>query len=215
MDLVVYCFDADVQETLRREHDIESRLLPSTSTSDPDSNQIVYGTQAFKMICFEKLRVIADALNTADVVMWLDGDVIVRADFTTVLGNIAQFMEGSDVPIVMQCDCPDQCRGRECWMCAGVMILRRTPTIVKMLTEVPLEIMTSDEYEHDQDYVNWFCGTQGVRRGMLPRDRFPNGVFVNAGAIPSNAVLVHYNHMVGDEKMRRMKENGHWIASDA
>lgn len=213
MDLDVYCFDADVQNTLRDTYNIEPRLIPSGLDPGSDS-QIVYGTQAFKTICFDKLRVIADALKTADVVMWLDGDVVVRDNFTSVLQNIARLMEEHDTHIAMQCDCSyDQCEGpHSCWMCAGVMILRRTPTVLGMLTEVPPEIMTSDAYAHDQDYVNWFCGTHRVRRAMLPRDLFPNGVFVNARAIPSNAVLVHYNHMVGTEKLHRMKENGHWIA---
>jgi hypothetical protein len=62
------------------------------------------------------------------------------------------------------------------------------------------------EAPEDQRWVN--TKLAGVTYQTLPRDLYPNGVFVeNQPAF----LLLHYNHYVGASKILKMKKYGHWI----
>ena len=47
--------------------------------------------------------------------------------------------------------------------------------------------------------------------GILPRDLFPNGFYYyNKDKIASDCYLIHFNYLVGDEKRKRMIEDGYY-----
>lgn len=61
----------------------------------------------------------------------------------------------------------------------------------------------------DQRWVNTTLQGTSIPYNTLPRDLYPNGVFVDAQ--PANFLVLHYNWMVGNAKILKMKKNGHWI----
>jgi hypothetical protein len=207
--LVVYCLDRDAEAELSK-FGIPSRPLLSDSSCDA---QLIYGTPEFKEICFRKLDVIKKALQRCDACTWLDGDVVTRRDPRNLIETILSQMKQQNIDIVMQNDSSSldmDTSSRPTWLCAGLMILRNTERTLKLLT-YPAEL--KKEWGHDQDYINECIRTQryDIVTASASRESFPNGVFVNANAIPTNAVFVHYNWMVGEQKEHAMMKHGDWI----
>ena len=58
----------------------------------------------------------------------------------------------------------------------------------------------------DQRWVN--TKLQDIPYATLPRDLYPNGVFVEQD-LPY--LILHYNHLVGNAKLIKMKRGGNWI----
>lgn len=210
--LRVYCLDAGAQDALAALRVPSVPLLSDPATPD----QAIYGTPEFREICMRKLAAISDALHTNVVVAWVDGDVVPMRDPCAALAQIAERMHADDVDLAAQCDEPTTaaaCRGPgACWMCSGIMVLRRTPNVVTMVREPPPTSSFPARWDSDQDYVNWFAGLSRMRCTILPRELFPNGVF--AGHIPAGAVLMHFNYMKGTDKEKEMQRAGLWVIDD-
>ena len=206
--LRVYCLDAGAHDAL------EALCVPSVPLlADPAApDQAVYGTPAFREICMRKLAAMSDALHTNAVVAWVDGDVVPVRDPCALLSQIAERMDADNVDVAAQCDEPTTaaCRGPgACWMCSGIMVLRRTPNVVTMVREPPPVSSFPPSWDSDQDYVNWFAGLSRMRCTILPRELFPNGVF--ADRIPAGAVLMHFNYIKGEDKEHAMRRAGLWV----
>lgn len=206
--LRVYCLDAGAHDAL------DACRVPSVPllTEPGDPTQAIYGTRVFKEVSMRKLAAISDALSTNAIVAWVDGDVVPVRDPCAMLSVIAERMHADDVDVAAQCDepDPDTCRGPgACWMCSGVMVLRRTANVVTMVREPPPTSSFPESWAGDQDYINWFCRLARLRCTILPRSLFPNGVF--ASAIPPEAVLMHFNYMKGEDKEKNMRQAGFWV----
>jgi Nucleotide-diphospho-sugar transferase len=209
--LRVYCLDEGAHSALEALR-VPSVLLSHAATA-PD--QLIYGTPEFKEASMRKLDALADALRTNSVVVWVDGDVVPLRDPCAALAQIAERMQADNVDLAMQCDepWPGGCMGAgQCWMCSGIMVLRRTPNVVTMVAEPPPVTSFPPPWHGDQDYINWFARMSEMRVAVLPRPLFPNGVFVDA--VPPEAILLHYNYLKGADKERRMREAGHWVVDD-
>lgn len=192
--------------------------------SPPDDDLLMYGTPAFNRVCFRKLDAIAAAFEEApdeDAVMWLDGDIGVPRDPGPEIKRALQIMQQLDLHIAMQSDEPttqitDHAveGGAARWKCAGLVIWRRTDATMQILRDHASFHATGKD---DQDYTNWAVATHRVPCMVLSRALFPNGIFVNEGAVPADAVMVHYNYMMGDAKVGAMRAAGHWLldSSDA
>lgn len=206
--LRVYCLDEGAYSALQ-ELGVPAVLLCHAAAAP---EQLVYGTPEFKEASMRKLAAMADALRTNAVVVWVDGDVVPLRDPCSALTQIAERMRADNVDLAMQCDEPARagCSGPgRCWMCSGIMVLRRTPNVVTMVSEPPPVSSFPPTWDSDQDYINWFAALSEMRVTVLPRPLFPNGVFLDD--VPPEAVLLHYKYIKGADKERRMREAGHWV----
>ncbi len=206
--LRVYCLDAGAHDAL------EELRVPSVPllAAPADPAQCIYGTAEFREVSMRKLTAISDALLTNTVVVWVDGDVVPVRDPCAIIADIAERMHADDVEIAAQCDEPEPraCRGPgACWMCSGIMVIRRTPNVVTMVREPPPALSFPQGWDSDQDYINWFARLARMRCAILPRSLFPNGVYKDA--IPAEAVMMHYNYMKGNEKEQAMRHAGFWV----
>ena len=209
--LRVYCLDAGARDVLAALRVPSVPLL--SDVSEPE--QVIYGTREFREVSMRKLAAISDALLTHEVVVWVDGDVVPMRDPCAVVTAIAERMQADNVDMAAQCDEPSTkaCRGPgACWMCSGIMVLRRTPNVVTMVREPPPALSFPQGWDSDQDYINWFVRLARMRCTILPRSLFPNGVYKDA--LPPETVLMHYNYMKGAEKEQSMREAGFWVVED-
>ncbi len=65
----------------------------------------------------------------------------------------------------------------------------------------------------EQPVINYLCQTMNVSYVILGSDTFPNGNVWYENTTPGNQrfpYIVHYNFIVGFEKIKKMKEYGHW-----
>ena len=64
----------------------------------------------------------------------------------------------------------------------------------------------------DQDYINDRMHELKIPYKTLSRTTFPNGVFLNQNRyLEKDPVLVHFNHIVGMDKKRFMKNKECWL----
>ncbi len=55
--------------------------------------------------------------------------------------------------------------------------------------------------------------TVKIKYDLLPRDEYPNGAYwyANSDSIKNVAKLVHFNYVVGDVKIKKMKKYNMWF----
>lgn len=208
----IYCLDHASLEHLASKN-IPCQQLHHVIDLDEDRAQKIYGTETFKRTCVTKLDVIAKAFEHSDAVLWVDGDVVLRRDPTALLQEAMARLYDGNLDLLIQCDenHTGPCAGPErCWKCSGIMLLRKTRGMLAMAGEYASPDVWPEQWHGDQDYVNWFVGLSGAKCEIFPRSLVPNGVFV--GAPPPETVMLHYNYLVGDEKMARMIANEDFLA---
>ncbi len=68
------------------------------------------------------------------------------------------------------------------------------------------------EMPEDQRWVNRRLRETNTPYNTLPREFYPNGTYSDTWreTAPEFALL-HYNWLVGNTKITKMKKNGHWL----
>ena len=123
-----------------------------------------------------------------------------------------------DVDLFTQCDenknhieCSIQTRCPN--LCAGICIFRNNPTTLDLVDYRKRDIKNNTT---DQDYILDLCNANNIRRITISRKIFLNGEYpgVNTDAVlnlTSTAELVHYNYIIGKDKIKFMKKNNMWF----
>lgn len=208
--LLIIAMDKQAQESLA------ARMIPSVLYElDCCTEYQNYLAPAFKNICYFKFDVLkmlmmeCKTLGSVDHIVYIDGDIWIERDFSEQLTPYK--IAGND--ITFQCDeghtrdCAKPCR----FTCNGLMMLSLTgnfESVIKLLDFRKNPRWQS--YKHDQDYTYYVLPHSGVKYNTLDRTIFPNGYHARVNSIPPNYYLIHYNWLIGDEKIEHMKKNGHW-----
>ena len=67
----------------------------------------------------------------------------------------------------------------------------------------------------DQDYINNRIDALKIPYKTLPRDKFPNGIFLSENRYKQNdPILLHFNYVTGNDKKRFMKNKDCWLLKD-
>jgi hypothetical protein len=67
------------------------------------------------------------------------------------------------------------------------------------------------KYCEDQGYLNFRFRQNNWTFKTLPRDLFPNGSHCQFFSDMKEKYILHYNFMVGNEKIERMRKYGDWL----
>lgn len=177
-------------------------LLYTKAQRDSLGKQLVFGSKPFQEINLVKLDILSQLAKSSIIkrCIYMDGDIVVKGDF---LPDLSARLE--EVPLLFQCDesekgpCKMPCRN----CCTGIIAWKHghdggifTMNDKALWNSAP----------EDQRWVN--TKLQGVAYGTLPRDLYPNGIFVEQD-LPY--LVLHYNHLVGNAKLIKMKKGGNWI----
>lgn len=199
---------------------IPARLvqMPWQPVGTQTAAQHVWGTPQFKVTTFAKLPVLAcylaDMAAQGDErpVLYVDGDVV-------ALGNldhlVQPYLAEHAWDLVCQCDESHTglCMAPCCNLCSGVMLIRNTAQVRDMLCYHrhigAQSLQTFDN--NDQTYVNLLARQGLLRSATFPRDLCPNGVFVRDGCVPQQALLQHFNYLIGAEKVAAMQRCRMWF----
>lgn len=182
-----------------------------------------FGTRQFQTLNRKKLELLelfaADPRITTGV--YMDGDIAVYQDFLPELKKIWEATPPS-VAILLQCDeqarvdCSGNLEDSSCPTgCTGFLSWRRglTPQIFALRGGEAEAIWKS--CPEDQVFVNRRLRATGTPFRTLPRSLFPNGSYASLHTAGSDAkttsLLLHYNYLVGDAKLKKMKANRDWI----
>ena len=215
--LTVYCLDKQTIDTLQTYTNVTCIDTSDIITNTISSNFSSWGQSEYKTVCFYKLDAISHALkNFNTAIGYIDTDIIVLKDPTdTVIRYMNIF---TDVDLFTQCDenknhieCSIQTRCPN--LCAGICIFRNNPTTLDLVDYRKRDIKNNTT---DQDYILDLCNANNIRRITISRKIFLNGEYpgVNTDAVlnlTSTAELVHYNYIIGKDKIKFMKKNNMWF----
>lgn len=175
------------------------------------------GGKVFSDVMFAKLDALraflAQHAHDAGPVLYLDGDVVgLQPDAVSRLTHSFLAGRGTEWDIVFQCDegHTGPCAGQRCPnMCAGVMLLDNSE-VVRRALDYHAFLQPGEQYAlqtDDQSYLN-ILARQGVFRcATFDRSLCCNGVL--RACVPAAALLLHYNYLIGPQKLDSMAANGH------
>jgi hypothetical protein len=169
-------------------------------------------------ICFAKLDAIYYTLKTTRLsgvqsVGFIDTDIILLKDPTPFF--LDKMQKNKRIGVFAQCDekttiCsnPAAC---PCF-CAGIIVFRN------IRENYPLFIYTNEDvnrYTSDQDFLLHKFRTTTTSYMTIEKDVLLNGCWPGVKTeaplvLPKSAALIHFNWMVGHEKMVNMKRLGMW-----
>jgi hypothetical protein len=179
-------------------------ILYTKAQKDSLGKQLIFGTKPFQEINIVKLDILS--LFAKNIVIqtcvYMDGDIIVKGDF---LPDIRKRLDVT--PLLLQCDEVDrtECK-KPCKNCCTGFIAWKHGYDQGIFTLNDKALWAS--MPEDQVWVNTKLKQENVSYDTLPRDLYPNGVFVE---INSSYLVLHYNQMVGAAKILKMKKGGNWI----
>ncbi|NBO09342.1 MAG: hypothetical protein EBV30_08360 [Actinobacteria bacterium] len=188
-----------------------SSFLPETG---PDISP--FGTTHFQRLNRKKVELLTEFVTNPAIKhgIYMDGDIAVYNDFVP---DIVTRLNTGPEKLFLQCDegsvadcsgcpCPNGCTGFIAWSHSI------SPTIFRVNTET---MAIWKEKPEDQVFVNRMLKQENVVWGTLPRGLYANGQFVSRFRVDptkkENAMLLHYNYLVGMDKQRRMKSGGDWL----
>jgi hypothetical protein len=197
--LCVICVDEEASR-LCNEKNIDNIYFPLENKSKLFT---IFGSKDYKNITMAKIDVIKYVLShDVKTVLYLDSDIHVYQDFMPYLKSL----NGYD--IYMQSDNGKMNMEFNDNRCSGFMYINKNDNTLKIFD---YQNYDTKKYNGDQDHINLMIKKYNINCLQLPRNLFPNGVFINN--VPKEAYLLHYNWMKGHDKKKNMIKNGHYHQS--
>ncbi len=203
--LLVICADTSAYSFLKREG--VPVIMATKRLPDYGPGIVPFGTNQFRTLNALKLAILAEiAANTrVETCVYLDGDIVVYRPFLNDIGERLQTHT-----LLFQCDE----MGQECSatdaigcpeLCTGLIAFRHG--IDARVFQLDDRALWEKGLGQDQPFVNERVKALQVPVHVLPRDLYPNGMRLR---MRDGALLIHYNHMIGTQKINAMKRNGDW-----
>lgn len=203
--LLVICADTSAYSFLRREG--LPVIMAPKRLPDYGPSMATFGTGHFRTLNALKLGILDEIAkdNRVETCVYCDGDIVI---YRPILEDLSQRLQTE--PLLFQCDEPStECTATDAndcpMLCTGLIAFRHG---------IDARIFNLDDRDlwekgagQDQPYVNERVRNLSVPVTTLPRDLYPNGMLLSKRA---NALLLHYNHMIGSQKILAMKRTGDW-----
>lgn len=173
-----------------------------------------WNQKRYDKICYFKVLLIYRILQLGLNVMLIDGDIVFKKD---PMEDIQSWEDETSNEVWIQND--HQYDNDWEQLCTGYHFIRSTPLLIKLYDCVSAEgleryrICAMDH--NDQLYFNKYVKPHCSFR-VLPLVKYPNGkmFYENSTSILSTAVMIHFNWVIGHEKMARMKSYKMWILTE-
>ena len=177
----------------------------------------VFGELNYKKIVFAKLDAIAYTLNnTLNLgVKWvgfIDTDIVLFSDPTNVM--IRAINEDPDVSIFCSCDEDTLCcrNIRNCGnICSGMIVFKNQPVLYHFFQYTAIDV---DTFYGDQDFLLQKLQSSNVIIQTIDKTIFANGSYPGLKDrpvdLPEQMCSLHFNYMVGLDKVHYMKLQNMW-----
>ena len=144
----------------------------------------------------QKFYIIYENLLKHDHVLFTDGDIVFEnCNFIEYLINN---IKDNDLLIQEEYDGPD--------LCSGFMLIKSTEKTKKLFN--PENVSYRKTNWGDQIHINSI--KHNLKYKKLDLDLFPNGRYYMDKDGKMNPYIIHFNHLLKNDKMRKMKEYGKW-----
>lgn len=217
--LIVYCLDQESINALRGYQNVTCISATPFMKGQMNKALTTWNTIDYKRIVFSKLDAIKYTMDLPQYqgisVGYIDTDIILFKDPTPIMEKA--LTENLNTIVISQCDenrskcsnlihCPN--------ICSGVIVFRQSFITKSLLNYSEKDIIT---YLTDQHFLCSQFKKLNVSYMTIDKNIFMNGSFPgvrddgSALTIPSEAVLLHYNYMIGSQKEQNMKKNSMWL----
>jgi hypothetical protein len=219
--LIIYCLDSESENELKNYNVTCISAIPFMK-GNMSKGLTIWKSTEYKRIVFSKLDAIKYTLNLPQYknfsVGYIDTDIILFKDPTPIMEKVLS--DNSEAIVISQCDedkaqcsnamnCPN--------ICSGVIVFRQS-----FITKSLLNYSDQDVLLHltDQHFLCEQFKKLKIRYLTIDKNIFMNGVFPGVRIdgrvlkIPEEAVLLHYNYMIGSYKEDFMKKNSMWYIGD-
>ena len=175
----------------------------------------LFGTTPFKRMTRMKLKALQELSQRLEIekLVFLDSDIYVFQNFLPFFEeHLSQHF------LWFQCDearkgdftCSDISKCTNA--CTGVIAMNLTDESRPLLNRLYSISEKWKEALTDQDYVNTRMKDLEIAYKTFSREKVPNGVFLSENRYKEgNPLLLHFNHVVGMDKKRMMKNKDCWI----
>lgn len=215
--LIVYCLDNESENELKG-YNVTCISATPFMKGKMSNSLTIWKSTDYKRIVFSKLDAIKYTLDLPQYknfsVGYIDTDIILFRDPTPIM--LKALSDNPGVIAVSQCDedklqCsnPSKCPN----ICSGVIVFRQSFITKPLLNYSERDIIMNLTDQH------FLCGQfnkLNISYMTINKNIFMNGYFPgvrNDGCIlqiPEEAILLHYNYMVGSFKEDFMKKNNMW-----
>ena len=216
--LCILCLDKESLDFFNRIAMIPSRLYGLEGPPVQHKQPAVFGSTGFKRMNRMKLKALQELSQHPDIetLLYLDSDITV---FRDPLPYIQEALQTTS--LWLQCDekqdnifvcsknemCPNAC--------SGVIAMRLTNETRVHFQKLYQVEEGWKEAVGDQDYINERMRRFQIPYKTLPRDTFPNGVFLTDNRFRQHdPILLHFNYVIGMDKKRFMKNKECWLLQE-
>tara|TARA_A100001015_G_scaffold306786_1_gene401609 strand:- start:2250 stop:2948 length:699 start_codon:yes stop_codon:yes gene_type:complete len=199
LDVNVYTLDNKSHEYFSRFH---NNLTPFVKDSHPKEFMDQKNSD-FGELMLKKFECIFDSLNKYEYVLYLDSDIVIKRNIREYLINMIGRKD-----ILFQND-KNPKKPNQINLCAGFMMIKSNKKTLKFFNPKNVPIKKIVKYRtHDQTHIN--KSSAKFNYNILPLEYFPNGPYYYKNHKVLNPFIIHFNYVLGDEKIRLMKEYREW-----
>jgi hypothetical protein len=215
--LIVYCTDNESLESFQSYSNVTCVDAKPFLKFEVSVSLTKWAHADYKKLVFAKLDAIKYAVSQypGSYIGYIDTDIILFKNPTDTILNT--FKSNPDAIFVSQCDEPNSlCSNtNNCQhICSGVIVFKNTNIINKVLeyTDLDLKILSGD-----QEFIMIMAKRNNIKHITIEKNIFLNGVYPGVNnlnvplIVPSSADLIHYNYLVGSNKINLMKKNNMWF----
>lgn len=217
--LIVYCLDNESATALKHYKNVSCVSANPFIRGQMNKNLTTWNTIDYKRIVFSKLDAIKYTLDLPEYknfsVGYIDTDIILFKDPTPIMETT--LLENPSATVISQCDeekpqcsnhvkCPN--------ICSGVIVFRQSFITKSLLnySEKDITLHLTDQHFLCAQFKKLNISYLTIDKNILMNGSFP-GVRMDGKVlvIPSSAVLLHYNYLIGSFKEQMMKKNLMWL----
>ena len=213
-ELVIYCID---DESFNTFNDNELCFCIRIENSLPLELQ-TWGLAGYKEIVFTKLDVILSTLKNNEkhvAVGFIDTDIVLFSNPTDIF--IAAMNDVPEVPIFCQCDeggndniCTNR---RKCAnICSGLIVFRNYENLYPLFdySNVDIQMYDSDQHFLNEKLQELNISVHTIDKYICCNGQYPELQYKKVD-FPTHTCSVHFNYMVGFEKVEKMKLQNLWF----
>ena len=157
----------------------------------------------FGYLMVSKFAAIHNALLNEEMVVYIDGDIVIKKNFENLLLNN---MDNRD--IIFQND-KRPSKPNELKLCAGFMCIRSNKKTLKFFEPTEKLLNKFLKYKtHDQTHIN--KNKSKFKYGVLSLKDFPNGPYFYENYGTFEPYIIHFNFLIGEIKKQKMIDYGEW-----
>lgn len=216
--LIVYCLDNESMKALEGYTHITRIPAYPFMRTEMDKSLTIWKTMEYKRIVFSKLDAIKYTMDLPQFkgssIGYIDTDIILFKDPTAIM--LKALVDNPDAIVISQCDedipwCSNQMKCPN--ICSGVIVFKQSFITKSLLHYSERDIITNLT---DQHFLALQFKKLNVNYVTINKNIFMNGSFPGVRldghklVIPPEAVLLHYNYMIGSYKEFFMKKNKMW-----